>query len=204
MPRDLQLDIPQQVYDHSVPAVSDNLTMAMLTEDEAIISVWRCNQNISIVAKLLSLGLVESSDTVCAVTNTRLIFRNVASNCRGERKLWEISVPLNAVRSTFWSNFYHKENKMYELSKVLPIPGCKSCIKALALMFGKLEDNRKRHFWMGMPGISVRIIFGQQASYGASVTGHMIWFCGSEDVVSKSVDTLAELQFRNAAGPAQI
>ena len=56
----------------------------------------------SIVAKILSLGMGEHSHTLCVMTNYRIIYRSVASNCRGERRCWEASIPISAIRSVFW------------------------------------------------------------------------------------------------------
>jgi hypothetical protein len=92
--------------------------------------------------------------------NSRLVYKSKGVNCRGKRKEWELSVPLNVVSSVLWSNYYQRTNKIFNLFKSLPIP-CKSCFLCCCLGC-PLMDDRKEHFWMGKPGVNVAIILGRQ------------------------------------------
>lgn len=195
MPKTVVLPVPQQKYTLQDPQLAANLTLGMLEGSEVVISVIKCKDFMSIVAKILSLGMGEHSHTLCVMTNYRIIYRSVASNCRGERRCWEASIPISAIRSVFWSNFYHRSNKIMAIASKIPcIKNCACCCAVCPF----LEDHTP-HFWMGKPGMSLRLLLGNQRKFGTVMTGDMIWYCGAEDSITKSIVSITNAQYEMGA-----
>jgi hypothetical protein len=195
MPKAISLPVPERHYPHMHPELAANLTLGILQSSEVVISVFKCKDDISWLAKLYSLGMAESTSTLCVMTNYRIIYRSVTSNARGVRRQWEASVPIYAVRSVFWSNFYSRSNQIMAL--VRQIPGLKACACFFACC-PYIED-KTPHFWMGHPGVSVRVLLGNQRNYGVVMNGNLIWYCGAEDSVTKSIVSLTNLHYEVGA-----
>ena len=102
MDKAMKLPVPENPYPLNDPEIVRNMTVGMLEPSEVVICVFKCRDLHSIVSKILSLGMGEHSHTLCIMTNYRIIYRSVASNCRGKRRQWEASIPISAVRSVFW------------------------------------------------------------------------------------------------------
>jgi len=201
MPRDVQLSLPEgsMSMDQTIQETKGNFTSEMLSEDEYFVSMWK-DRNKSILAKILSLGFAEHSSFVTVFTRYRVIFRMVASNCRGKRKVFEVSVPLMVIHGVFWSNFYQRTNKVFKFFKML-CPCCRCCL--LCCLFCPLSEDKTAHFWMGQPGVQVRILAGRTTTFGMVMTGKMIWYCASEDAVRTSIQNLLSLQLGTAQSQAQ-
>jgi hypothetical protein len=196
MDKAMVLPVPENAYPLNDPEITKNMTAGMLEDSERVMCVLKCRDLHSIVAKILSLGMAEHSSTLCIMTNYRIIYRSVASNCRGKRRQWEASIPISAVRSVFWSNFYHKSNKIMAIASQIPCVNKCTCFCRCCPF---LED-KSPHFWMGVPGATLRLILGNQRTYGAVMNGRLIWYCGTEDALTKTIVSLNNVQYIMGAG----
>ena len=123
-----------------------------------MLSIWQCKARASLIGKITSLGLAETAVTTCTITDSRLVYKTTGVNCRGVRKEWELSVPLNCVHSVLWTNYYQKVNKVYRIASALPfINWCRCCCAMCPL-----SEDSGEHFWMGAPGVNVSIVLGKQ------------------------------------------
>ena len=75
------------------------------------------------------------------------------------------------------------------------------CIKYCACLCAGcpfLED-KTPHFWMGAPGVSLRLLLGNQREYGAVMNGNLVWYCGAEDSITKSIVSLTNAHYEMGA-----
>jgi len=73
----------------------------------------------------------------------------------------------------------------------------------MCCIFCPLFEDNSEHFWMGQPGVQVRILAGRSTTFGMVMAGKMIWYCASEDAVRTSINNLLSLQFSNAQSRSQ-
>jgi len=196
LPQTLQLKVDKTHYlNPADKEVTEFLTTNMLLEGEQVISLWQAKDVVpGFVAKLLSLGLAEETTTVFSFTQTRFIMRQMGTNCRGLRKCWEVSIPLQHIRGVYWSNFYHKTNGKAKMFMKIPIVG--KCI-GLAMMMRGLQDDKTDHWWLGRPGTQLHIIAGRQSNFGFSITGKMMWFTEEETCIRKTIINALAMQLAN-------
>ena len=65
-------------------------------------------------------------------------------------------------------------------SQIPCVNKCTCCCRCCPFM-----EDKSEHFWMGVPGATLRLILGNQRTYGAVMNGRLIWYCGTEDALTK-------------------